>query len=41
MNSEDASMRMCVGDFGPKMQEMSKCDLRQEFMDNQKQKGPT
>ena len=29
---------MCVGEFGPKMQETSKCDPRHEFPDNHKQK---
>ena len=41
MNSKDASMRMCVGDFGPKIHEMRKCDPRQEFSDNRKQKRTT
>ena len=40
-NSTDAGLEMCAGEFWPKMQETSKCDLRHEFPDNHKQEGPT
>ena len=37
MNSTDAGLKMCAGEFGPKMLETSKNDPRHEFLANHKQ----
>ena len=44
MNSTDDGLKMCVGEFGPKIQETNKYDPSHKFVANHKQaqgsKGP-